>query len=204
MNVANTSRASRLQIQLALLEKRSREVSLRIGRSITARRITKQPQVNWLCFEALSGFWWSPQRTFFHPRVTNGSTGIFEASRVARTRARGKIVGTIENSCRADIERWFMVMDSADYYRGIIYHANTVEFQCTCRTSIVGDQRALFVPLHSVSVTITLRNVRNFLEMVESLFHVTQKIVETKFFLKRKRTLQWVYLLVVDSVYTFI
>lgn len=91
-----------------------------------------------------------PKASVFPSFVTNGSIGIFD-SRIVRT-VLSKITQTVENSWRSDIERRFMVMDSADCYQGIIYHANTVEFQCTYPPSIVSDQGVHFVSLHFVSL----------------------------------------------------
>lgn len=50
-------------------------------------------------------------------------------------RSRIEPIDRTKISLRPNIERWFMVMDSTDYYQGIIYHASTVEFQCTYPTS---------------------------------------------------------------------
>lgn len=43
-------------------------------------------------------------------------------------------------------------MDSTDYYHGIIYHANTVEFQCTYPTSTCIEGRFFLLFASSFSV----------------------------------------------------
>lgn len=120
-----------------------------------------------------------PKANVFPSSVTNGSIGIFD-SRIVRT-LLSKITQTVENSWRSDIERRFMVMDSADCYQGIIYHANTVEFQCTYPPSIVSDQGVHFVSLHFMFMVILRHREWDFSETVKDLFRLTRKIAWTKF-----------------------
>lgn len=70
-----------------------------------------------------------------------------------------------------------MVMDSTDYYHGIIYHANTVEFQCTYPTSL----RAFAFPLFfASSFSVKLNSHRN----LESL-SIIRRSIDQSFFKKR-------------------
>lgn len=70
-----------------------------------------------------------------------------------------------------------MVMDSTDYYHGIIYHANTVEFQCTYPTS----PRAFAFPLlFASSFSVKLNSHKN----LESL-SIIRRSIDQSFFKKR-------------------